>query len=80
MYKMQECVNHQTCHTEISVDFFILIRIRHHDKTSKEMQLSELYRYIVEVLGETKEFYTDRRPGIPRLMSIHIITVRLADG
>ncbi len=32
---------------EVIEEVFILIRIRHHAKTSKETQLSDLYRYIV---------------------------------
>jgi hypothetical protein len=32
---------------EVIEEVFILIRIRHDAKTSKETQLSDLYRYIV---------------------------------
>ncbi len=48
---------------EVIEEVFMLIRIRHHDKTSKETQLSDLYGYIVQAIGETKEFYTGRKPG-----------------
>jgi hypothetical protein len=48
---------------EVIEEVFILIRIRYHDKTSKETQLSDLYRYIVQAIGETKEYYMDRKPG-----------------
>jgi len=48
---------------EVIEEVFILIRIRHHAKTSKETQLSDLYRYIVEAISETKEFYTEENQG-----------------
>ena len=41
-------------------EVFILIRIRHHDKTFKDTQLYDLKRYIIKIIGELLEFYTDR--------------------
>jgi hypothetical protein len=41
----------------------MLIHIRHLDKIFKGMQIPDWYRHIFKTRGETKEFYTDRKPG-----------------
>ncbi len=48
---------------ELMAEIFMLIRIRRHDKTSQETQVSDWYRYIVLANAATKAFYTGRKPG-----------------
>jgi len=60
---------------EHAVTFFILIHIRHHDKTSQKTKTSDWCRYIVLVVTAIKSFYMNRKPGFRVLCLITSVPI-----